>query len=95
MEKIFIDAEEKYVGGVVLYGNGDDSVLTFDAAYKNQVPAETLKGLFLKGILIVKNENKFYKPVRLEDKTTHFDVVVVDENLSSADFKNFKSANVN
>lgn len=95
MEKIFIDAEEKYVGGVVLYGNGDDSVLTFDAAHENQVPAETLKGLFLKGILIVENENKFYKPVRLEDKTTHFDVVVVDENLSSADFKNFKSANVN
>lgn len=95
MEKIFIDAEEKYVGGVVLYGNGDDSVLTFDAAHENQVPAETLKGLFLKGILIVKNDNKFYKPVRLEDKTTHFDVVVVDENLSSADFKNFKSANVN
>ena len=95
MEKIFIDAEEKYVGGVVLYGNGDDSVLTFDAAHENQVPAETLKGLFLKGILIVENENKFYKPVRLEDKTTHFDVVVVDENLSSAEFKNFKSANVN
>ena len=91
---VFIDAEEKYLAGVVLYGNGDDTVLTYDSTHKKQVPAEELKNLFLKGLAIIENEGKIYKPVTFEDKTTHYEVIVVGENLSSAEFKNFKSANI-
>lgn len=92
--KIFGNAEEKYLNSVVLFGNGDDSVLTYDSAHKNQVPATEVKNLFMKGLLLIVDGTKTYKPVTFEDKTTHYEVIVVGENLSSAEFKNFKSANV-
>lgn len=91
---VFADAEQKFLLGVVLYGNGDDSVLTYDAAHKNQVKAAELKELFLKGLVAIENEGKIYKPVSFEDKTTHYEVIVVSENSAAAEFKNFKSANI-
>lgn len=94
MNKLFIDAEEKYLAGVMLYGNGDDTVLTYDKEHKNKVKAEDLKNLFLKGLVVIENEGKIYKPVTFEDKTTHYEVIVVGENVSAAEFKNFKSDNI-
>lgn len=94
MNKLFIDAEEKYLAGVMLYGNGDDTVLTYDKEHENKVKAEDLKNLFLKGLVVIENEGKIYKPVTFEDKTTHYEVIVVGENVSAAEFKNFKSDNI-
>lgn len=94
MERIFRDAEEKHLSGVMLYGNGDDSVLTYDEAHENQVPAEELKNLFVKGLALIMDAGVIYRPITFGDKTTHYEVVVVGENVSTAEFKNFKSANI-
>lgn len=91
---VFIDAEEKYLGGVILHAESAESVLTYDEAHKNKVSAEDLKNLFVKGLVVVECENILYKPVSLTNETTHYEVIVAGENTSAAEVKKFKSDNI-
>lgn len=74
MEKLFIDASDKYVAAVIVYGKSADSKLYVDAEYSAQAGEAEVADAFVKGILVVKNGNKIFKPVKVDgNKVTTID----------------------
>ena len=74
MEKLFIDASDKYVAAVIVYGKSADSKLYVDADYSAQAGEAEVADAFVKGILVVKNGNKVFKPVKVDgNKVTTID----------------------
>lgn len=61
MEKIYIDAEDKNVAANIIYTE-DGETFTYDAEGVNEVKAEDMFNLFVKGVLAVK-DNVYYKPL--------------------------------
>lgn len=90
MEKIFIDAEEKYLAGVVVYGHTDNKLYA-DAAHKVPVLNEDVVNLYDKGLLVIKDADTTYKPVALKKNLNVYDVTVVNGATATATFKVFKS----
>lgn len=66
MDKIYIDASDKYVAAVVVYGKAADSKLYVDADYTDQAFITDVEDAFVKGSLVVKVGAKVYKPVALD-----------------------------
>lgn len=66
MTKVFIDADDKYVAAVIVYGKSADSKLYVDADYTTQAEAAAVADAFLKGVLVVKNGTKVFKPVKVD-----------------------------
>ena len=74
MEKKFIDASDKYVAAVIVYGKTSDSKLYVDAEYTTQANAVDVIDAFVKGILVVKNGTKVFRPVKADaNKVTTID----------------------
>lgn len=74
MEKIYIDVNDKYVAAVVVYGKSADSKLYVDADYTTQAGQAEVADAFVKGILVVKNGTKVFKPVKVDgNKVTTID----------------------
>lgn len=70
-EIVYGTANEKYVRAVVLYADADDGHLFYDKEHStNKVPYSEAKNLFIKGMMVVVLEGKFYKPVSMTDNTT-------------------------
>lgn len=90
MEKIFIDAEEKYLAGVVVYGHTDNKLYA-DAAHKVPVLNEDVVNLYDKGLLVIKDADTTYKPVALKKNSNVYDITVVNGTSATAAFKVFKS----
>lgn len=90
MEKIFIDAEEKYLGGVVVYGHSDNKLYA-DAAHRVPILNDEVVNLFNKGLLIIKDTDTTYKPVAMKKNSTVYDVTVLNGATATAAFKVFKS----
>lgn len=65
MEKIFQEAKDKYVTGIVVYGKAADSKLYTDAEYSEQVEQAVVEDAFFKGVLIVKVGTSFFRPIKL------------------------------
>lgn len=90
MEKIFIDAEEKYLGGVVVYGHSDNKLYA-DATHKVPMVNDEVVNLFNKGLLIIKDADTTYKPVAMKKNLNVYDVTVLNGATATATFKVFKS----
>jgi len=90
MEKIFIDAEEKYLGGVVVYGHSDNKLYA-DAAHRVPILNDEVVNLFNKGLLIIKDTDTTYKPVAMKKNSNVYDVTVLNGATATAAFKVFKS----
>ena len=65
IEKMMIDANDKYVANYVVYGKTADKKLYYDAAYTNQVTQSDAEDAFLKGRLIIKAGTDYIYPVSL------------------------------
>jgi hypothetical protein len=65
MEKIFQDANDVHVTAVVVYGKAANSKLYEEAAYTNQVAQSVVEDAFLKGVLLVKVGDDFFRPVKV------------------------------
>lgn len=89
-EKIFIDAEEKYLAGVVVYAHSD-SKLYADATHRVAMVNDEVVNLFNKGLLIIKDGDTTYKPIAIKKNSNVYDVTVVNGTASTATFKVFKS----
>ena len=94
MKKIFDDAKDKYVNGVVMYPNAS-AVLHYDAeATKEPVSAAELKELFEKGLVIVETDDGIFRPTMFSDETTYYAVSLIVMGNSAAEALTFKSATI-
>lgn len=92
MSKIFVNAEEKNVGCVVVYGHTDNK-LYVDAAKKTVLKSAIAVNLFKKGLLLIEDTDKsLYKPVAAKVSGNAYDITVVNGTGSTATFKVFKTA---
>ena len=67
MKKIFIDASDKYVAAVVVYGKAADSKLYIDAEYTTQAEEADVADAFVKNQLVVMAaDDVVLKPVKLD-----------------------------
>lgn len=66
MKKIFIDASDKYVAAVVVYGKASDSKLYVDAEYTTQAEEADVADAFIKNQLVVMDDDVALKPVKLD-----------------------------
>lgn len=69
MKKIFIDASDKYVAAVVVYGKAADSKLYVDAEYTTQAEEADVADAFIKNQLVVMDDDVALKPVKLDGNT--------------------------
>lgn len=86
MKKIYAKANEKFVKAVVLYADSE-SVLCYDSEATDKVPADVVKNLFEKGLVLVSTATAEYKPVTLEDKTTYISVYAMSKTGTAVEFK--------
>lgn len=61
----FIDAADKYVAAKIVYGKAADSKIYLEAAFTNQAPQAEVEDAFMKGVLLVKVGDAFFKPIKL------------------------------
>lgn len=87
MEKIFQDANDKYVTAIVVYGKAADSKLYVDADFSAQVEESVVKDAFDKGVLMVKVGTASYRPVKVAANK----VLVVDFASGSVSATEFQA----
>mgnify|MGYP000316630723 CR=1 FL=1 len=63
--KIYARADEKFVKAVVLYANSTDKLFYDEAAKTDKVVAADLTDLFLKGV-VIKKDNVYYRGICLK-----------------------------
>lgn len=66
MKKVFIDAVDKFVAAVIVFGKSSDSKLYVDAEYTTQVEEAVVVDAFVKGTLLIMDGDTTLKPVKLE-----------------------------
>lgn len=83
MNKIFIDAVDKNVAAMVVYGKSADKKLYLEAGYKNQAAQVDVEDAFTKNLLLVKVGDDFFKPVKISgNKVTIADLVSTTVTLT-------------
>lgn len=63
--KVYQDACDKYVTSNVFYGKTADHKVYVDAAYTTQAAEAVVLDAFLKGVLVLKVGDAYYKPVKV------------------------------
>lgn len=66
MNKIYMDAKDKNVAVNVVYYNGTDLKVFVDPEYENQIEANDLWDLCLKGVVVQTGENAYAVPTAFE-----------------------------
>ena len=91
MNRIFIDAEEKYLGAVVVYAHSDNKLYA-DTAYKKALSNEVVVNLYKKGLMLVEDsDGTVYRPVALKKNSTVYNVTVLNGSDATPAFKVFSS----
>lgn len=90
MEKKYLDADQKFVGKVVVYGH-TDNYLYADADHTdgNTVGAKDILDLCMKGLLLVSDGTNYFSPVSFTG-TTEISVVVATTG-TGVELKTYKS----
>lgn len=81
MNKIFIDANEKYMAKTVLYGH-TDKYLYVDEAHKTKVDKDTVLNLCQKGLLAVVYNGFTCAPVCFKENSGHAEVTIATGTTS-------------
>lgn len=81
MNTIHIDANEKYVASVVLYGHTDKYLYT-EAEHKNKVAKDVVLNLCVKGLLTVVYNGYTCVPVCFKENSGHAEVTVATGTTS-------------
>lgn len=88
--KVFSDAEEKYVKTTIVYATADDGELYYDAGHTTMIAKDDLFNMFLKGMVIMMSD-EYLKPVAYKESAGAGMVTAVHEN-STVIALNFYSA---
>lgn len=90
MEKKYLDADQKFVGKVVVYGHTDTFLYADpDHTAGNTVGAEDILKLCMKGLLLICDGTNYFNPVSFSG-TDQISVVVVTSG-TGAELKTYKS----
>ena len=91
MNKIFIDAEEKYLGAVLVYAHSDNKLYA-DSTRKKALSNEVVVNLYNKGLMLVEDsDGTVYRPVALKKNLTVYNVTVLNGSDATPAFKVFAS----
>lgn len=71
MNRIYLDAKDKYVGNYVLYGNSEDNKLYYESAHEHQVTEADLVDAFMKGALVIAVGAEYFAPVSISANTVN------------------------
>ena len=66
MDKIYMDAKDQNVAANVVYYNGTDMKVFADSKCKNQIAADELFDLCLKGVIVRVGENSYAVPTEFK-----------------------------
>ena len=66
MDKIYMDAKDQNVAANVVYYNGTDLKVFADSKCKNQIAADELFDLCLKGVIVRVGENSYTVPTEFK-----------------------------
>ena len=69
MDKIDMDAKDQNVAANVVYYNGTDLKVFADSKYKNQIAANELFDLCLKGVIVRVGENSYAVPTEFKKES--------------------------
>ena len=69
MDKIYMDAKDQNVSANVVYYNGTDLKVFADSKYKNQIAADELFDLCLKGVIGRVGENSYAVPTEFKKES--------------------------
>ena len=69
MDKVYMDAKDKNVAANVVYYNGTDLKVFADSKYKNQIAADELFDLCLKGVIVRVGENSYAVPTEFKKES--------------------------
>jgi len=63
LDKRYVDANDQYIGNVVVYGDAETGKLYVDVEKTTELTAAIASDLFVKGILLVNVSTAYFKPV--------------------------------
>lgn len=69
MDKIYMDAKDQNVAANVVYYNGTDLKVFTDSKCKNQIAADELFDLCLKGVVVRVGENSYAVPTEFKKES--------------------------
>ena len=69
MDKIYMDAKDQNVAANVVYYNGTDLKVFADSKCKNQISADELFDLCLKGVIVRVGENSYAVPTEFKKES--------------------------
>lgn len=69
MDKIYMDAKDQNVAANVVYYNGTDLKVFADSKCKNQIAADELFDLCLKGVIVRVGENSYAIPTEFKKES--------------------------
>lgn len=69
MDKIYMDAKDQNVAANVVYYNGTDLKVFADSKCKNQIAADELFDLCLKGVIVRIGENSYAVPTEFKKES--------------------------
>lgn len=69
MDKIYMDAKDQNVAANVVYYNGTDMKVFADSKCKNQIAADELFDLCLKGVIVRVGENSYAVPTEFKKES--------------------------
>lgn len=69
MDKIYMDAKDQNVATNVVYYNGTDLKVFADSKCKNQIAADELFDLCLKGVVVRVGENSYAVPTEFKKES--------------------------
>lgn len=82
VDSVFGDSCEKYVVGMVLYGNKETGTIFYDQELSKEIPSDELTALLLRGA-VVKIDDDIHKPVSFGKNVKIINIYydAVNENL--------------
>ena len=93
MNKIFANAEEKFLMRIEVFATGDNTVLTFDKEGQNKIPFEGLIELLVKNLIVVKVGDAYQVPVGFKVNGNVVEVYCLDVSTATVAKRTYKSAN--
>lgn len=91
MNKLFANAEEKFLKRIEVFAKGDNQNLTFDKAGKENIPFEGLLELLAKDLIVVNVSDTYQVPVGFKVNSNVVEVYCLDVS-SSVEKRTYKSA---
>lgn len=84
MSKIYGDAKDKYVAAYIIYKKANESKAYVDAGCTTQFTTSDLKDAFIKGAIIILDDDAIVKPIKYAESSSVGSVYYIKPNGTTA-----------